>query len=157
MRRAMLLAAAMTIPVSGALLLGTGQAFAEGPNGKITCTTISGTTTGTITVSGCTDSGSATASSSTNPAPTASLATGGTITFTNSVTVTFSAPTLGSASPKKCPGYSKTGGSNNPSAETFDGNVTGNTAGLKPGGTFKGAVCISSTGTISALKPTKTT
>jgi hypothetical protein len=42
-----------------------------------------------------------------------------------------------------------------PSADKFTGNVTGDTSGMKVPGKIKGAVCISTTGVITALKPLK--
>jgi len=159
MRRALLLAAALAIPASGvAVGLTASQAFAKssGPNGKVTCTGINGTESGTVTVSGCTGSGSFSGSASTDPTSVATLAGGGTIEFTNSATSIFGAASLGTASAKKCPGYSKSNSAaENPSAETFTGSVTGGTAGLKVPGTYKGAVCLSSSGVITDLKPLK--
>jgi hypothetical protein len=145
MRRALLLAAALAIPVSGASVVAlNGQAWA---GAKISCTTINGTVSGTITISGCT--GGNTGGSS-NPTPTSSLATGGTIHWVSGSTTTFNQPTVKTVSAKKCPGYVK-GGSNNPSAESASGTVTADTGdGIKVPGKFKGEVCISSSGTITA-------
>ena len=70
-------------------------------------------------------------------------------------TTTISAPKLKSTSAKKCPGYVK-GGSSNPSAESFKATVTGDTGdGIKVPGKATGAVCITSSGAITALKPLK--
>ena len=146
MRRAILLAAALAIAVSGAsVALGSGgQAWAAAA--KITCTTINGTASGDITISGCT--GGDTGGSS-KPTPATSLETGGTIDWVSGSTTTFGSPTLVSTSAKKCPGYVKKG-SDNPSAEKFSGTVTADTGdGLKIPGKYKGAVCISSSGTIT--------
>jgi hypothetical protein len=147
MRRALLLAAALSIPVSGATvaLASGGQAWAAG---KISCTTITGNAASTITISGCT--GGNTGGSS-QPIPASALATGGTVTWVSGSTTTISAPTLTSTSAKKCPGYVK-GGSNNPSADKVSGTVTGDTGdGIKVPGKYKGAVCIASDGTVSAM------
>jgi hypothetical protein len=148
MRRALLLAAALAIPVSGAsIALVGGQAWA---GGSIKCTTITGTTTGTITISGCT--GGNTGGSSV-AMPTSSLATGGTVHWVSGSTTTIGAANLVSTSAKKCPGYVK-GGSNNPTADKVNGTVTGDTGdGIKVPGTYKGAVCIDPAGNITALKP----
>jgi hypothetical protein len=117
---------------------------------SITCTTITGTVAGTIVVSGCT--GGNTGGSS-KPIATSALASGGTITWTSGSTTTIGSPTLSATSAKKCPGYVK-GGSNNPTADKFAGKVTADTGdGIKVPGTDKGAVCISSSGSVTALKP----
>jgi hypothetical protein len=153
MRRAILLAAALALPISGAsvALASGGQAWA---GAKITCTAITGTATGTVTLSGCTGGNTGGAS---NPVPTSTLATGGTIPWVSGSSTTFGAPTLTATSAKKCPGYVK-GGSNNPSAEKFKGAVTGDSGdGLKIPGKYQGAVCIDSAGNITALKPTTAT
>lgn len=151
MRRALLLAAALAIPVSGAsvvALSGTAGAAV-----KINCTTITGNALTTITVSGC--SGGNTGGSS-EPVQSTALANGGTIDWVSGSSTTISKPTLTSTSAKKCPGYVK-GGSSNPSAEKFNATVTADTGdGIKVPGTATGAVCISSSGAITALKPLKT-
>jgi hypothetical protein len=148
MRRALLLAAALAIPVSGASVMALGTQ--AGAATSIVCTTITGTATSTITVSGC--SGGSTGGSS-KPANASTLATGGTIDWVSGSTTTISAPTLTSTSAKKCPGYVK-GGSSNPTADKFTAKVTADTGdGIKVPGSAKGAVCISSSGSITALKP----
>jgi hypothetical protein len=148
MRRALLLAAALAIPVSGASVMAVGTQ--AGAATKIICTTISGTASGTITVSGC--SGGNTGGSSV-PVTSATLATGGTIHWVSGSSTTINAPTLTSTSAKKCPGYVKKG-TNNPTAEKFAATVTADTGdGIKVPGAAKGAVCISSSGAITALKP----
>jgi hypothetical protein len=157
MRRVLMLVAAVAIPASGAFVaLSGGQAWAKtkGPNGKVTCTTITGSVTSTITVSGCTDSGSAVTGASTKPIEATSLATGGTITWIDGNTTTIAAPGTSSTSAKKCPGYSKTA-KTNPSAEKVVGSVTTDDAGLKLPGKFTGTVCISTSDQITALKPLK--
>ncbi len=150
MRRILMLAATLAIPVSGAALALTGtQAWAKAPkiNGKVTCTTISGNVAA-VTVSGCTDKGSANTGSSTETFSGTTLAEGGTITWINGTTVTFGAPTLVSTSAKHCP----VSGS---SAEKLSGSVTASTSGLKIPGTYKGEVCISPGEDLSAPKPLK--
>ncbi|HUA94695.1 MAG TPA: hypothetical protein VMB82_04125, partial [Acidimicrobiales bacterium] len=111
------------------------------------------------TISGCTDTGSATATQS-EPLTTASLATGGTVTWTNGKTSTFASPALVGIKAKKCPGYVKSTKKNpyngpEPSADKFSGEVTADTSGLKIPGKYKGEVCISSSGNVTALKPLK--
>jgi len=156
MRRILMLAAALAIPASGVALTLTGsQAWAKGgPNGKVTCTTITGSASGTITVSGCTDSGSADTGTGSEPIEGAELATGGTITWLSGKTTTINAPTLTSTSAKKCPGYVKNA-SSNPSADKVTGTVSSDTSGLKLPGSFKGEVCISQSGNVTAAKPFK--
>jgi hypothetical protein len=87
------------------------------------------------------------------PLAATALAAGGTITWTSGSTTTVGAPTLTATSAKKCPGYVK-GSSSNPTADKFTGKVTADTGdGIKIPGTDKGAVCISSSGSVTALKP----
>jgi hypothetical protein len=116
----------------------------------ITCTQINGTAA-SITVSGCT--GGDTGGGS-QPLSGATLATGGTIDWLSGGSTTIGAPTLVSTpNDKKCPGYSKTA-SSNPTGESFTATVTSDTGdGLKLPGSAKGAVCISTTGAITELKP----
>jgi hypothetical protein len=157
MRRILMLAATLAIPASGVALAMTGTqawAAAKGPNGKVTCTTITGNDTGTITVSGCTDSGSAVTGTGSEPIEGADLATGGTITWLSGKTTTINAPSLTSTNAKKCPGYVK-GASSEPAADKVSGTVKSDTSGLKLPGSFKGAVCISQSGNVTALKPFK--
>jgi hypothetical protein len=163
MRRVLMLAATLAIPVSGVALAVTGTqawAAAKGPNGKVACTTITGNDTSTITVSGCTDSGSADTGTGTEPIEAADLATGGTITWLSGKTTTINAPNLVSTSAKKCPGYVKSTkkdpySGSEPSADKVSGTVASDTSGLKLPGSFKGAVCISQSGAVTALKPFK--
>lgn len=146
MRRVLLMAAALAIPFAGLSVVAINGGVA-GAAVTIKCTTISGTATGTITISGCT--GGNTGGSS-QPTATTTLASGGTLDWVSGSTTTIAAPTLKSVSAKKCPGYVK-GGSSNPSAESAKGAVTGDTGdGIKIPGKFAGEVCISSSGTISA-------
>jgi hypothetical protein len=155
MRKILLLAAAVAIPVSGvSLALSSGVAGAAGPKGKTVCTSVSGTASTTVTISGCTDSNGANTGGGSQPISTPSLATGGTVTWLSGHTSTFGAATLVSTSAKHCPGYVK-GASSNPTADKFSGVVTADNAGFKIPGKFKGEVCISSSGVISAPKPLK--
>jgi len=148
MRRTLLLAAALAIPLSGASMVIAG-APAGAAATKITCTTV--TSSGSnITISGCT--GGNTGGSS-KPVAAATLAAGGTITWVSGSTTTISSPTLTSTSAKKCPGYVK-GASSEPTADKFKATVTGDTGdGLKVPGKAAGAICISQSGSITALKP----
>jgi hypothetical protein len=153
MRRFMLAAAALTIPISAVAATATlgGTAFAAV---TITCTTLTGTASTTITVSGCT--GGNTGGSSV-PLPATALALGGTISWTSGSTTTIAAPTLTATSAKKCPGYVK-GSTTNPTAEKFSAVVTADHGdGIKVPGKSKGAVCIGAGGVITALGPMKTT
>ena len=152
MRTRRMLGAALALAAGLALVSGGQAGAATGPKGKVVCTTITGTVSGTITVSGC--SGTANTGTQTQPIPTASLASGGTITWQSGKTTTISAATIVSKNAKKCPGYVK-GASSNPSADKFSGTVTADTSGMKVPGKYKGAVCISTSGNITALKPLK--
>ena len=157
MRRVLTLAVALAIPVSVSLVaLSGGQAFAKGgPKGKVTCSNLNGSvTSGFVTLSGCSDFNGATTGPGSHPISIAVLEAGGTITWDSGLTTTFSAPALASTNAKKCPGYVK-GASSEPSAEKFSGSVTADTSGMKVPGKYKGEVCISSSGNITALKALK--
>jgi hypothetical protein len=124
-------------------------AFAWTPS-SIVCTALSGNDTSTVTVSGCT--GGDTGGGS-QPLSAATLATGGTITWLSGGSTTISAPVLTTTSAKSCPGYVK-GAASNPLAEKFTANVTSDSGdGLKLPGAAKGAVCVATDGSITALKP----
>jgi hypothetical protein len=87
------------------------------------------------------------------------LAVGGTVTWVSGKTTTFSPATLVPAKPKKCPGYVKPPKNVTPPPEPtafkFSGAVTADTSGMKLPGKYKGAVCISTSGDITALKALK--
>jgi hypothetical protein len=156
MRRILLVAAALAIAASGLSLALTGgpASAASGPKGKTVCTSVAGTASGTVTISGCTDSKGANTGGASQPITTASLATGGTVTWVSGKTSTFGAATLVSTSAKHCPGYVK-GASSNPTADKFSGAVTASTAGFKIPGKYSGEVCISTSGNITSPKPLK--
>lgn len=150
MRRAFLLAAALAIPVTGVTTVALStQAWA---GTKIVCTSVSGSATTTVTISGCT--GGNTGGKS-QPLNGTALATGGTVTWISGSTTTLAAPTLVATSAKKCPGYVK-GGSTNPIADKASVVVTGdNGDGIKVPGKASGSLCIAHDGSVSALKPFK--
>ena len=152
MRRAVLLAAALALPLTGVTSVAlAGQA---GAATTIVCTSFSGNVTSTSTIGGCT--GGATGGGS-QPLNSSALAVGGTITWLSNNTTTLGAPALAATSAKKCPGYKK-GATSNPAADKISGAVTADVGdGIKIPGKFSGAVCISPTGAISALKPLKIT
>ncbi len=115
---------------------------------SISCTTISGSAT--LTVSGCTGGNTGGGS---QPLSAATLATGGTIHWLSGGSTTIGAPALVATSATHCPGYVK-GAASNPTAEKFTAAVTADTGdGLKLPGSAKGAVCVGTDGSISALKP----
>jgi len=144
MRRILLLAAALAIPVSGASVALSGVPAWAGVS--ITCTTISGTAATTITISGC--SGGVTGGSSV-PIVASSLATGGTATWVSGSTTTFGIPTLTPTSAKKCPDPTGT-------ADKLTAPITADTGdGIKVPGSAKGAVCIAKSGAVTALKALK--
>jgi hypothetical protein len=151
---------AMLIPatISGEVCIGTDGSITllktikvSWTSSNIVCTTLSGSASSTVTVSGC--SGGDTGGGS-QPVNAATLATGGTIPWLSGGSVTINAPTLTAASAKHCPGYVKNA-SSEPSADTFTATVTSDTGdGLKAlPGSAKGAVCIGTDGSITALKP----
>jgi hypothetical protein len=153
----------MLLPASanGAVCIGTdgtitalGDLTISWHPSSLACTTISGNATSTITVSGCT--GGDTGGSS-EPLTAATLATGGTIDWTSGGSTTIGTPTLKSSTGKKCPGYVKPAKGTTPAepiAESFTATVTADTGdGLALPGSAKGAVCVGTDGTITALKP----
>ena len=157
MRRALLVAAALAIPVSGVLLT-TSQAWAgkpKPPAGSTTCSGVNGSVdSGDIQISGCVDVKGADTGGGTPVMSFAVLESGGTVTLDSGATVTFGAPTIklgkGNAA---CPG-----GKSGSVTDSFKGTVTADTApgGFKIPGAFSGDVCVDNSNTdISALKPLK--
>ena len=142
---------------SGAVCIGTDGTIStlkevkfKWASSDISCTTISGSASGNITVSGCTGGNTGGGS---QPLTALDLATGGTITWLSGGSTTIGAPTLAATSATKCPGYVKNA-SSEPSAEKFTAVVSSDTGdGLKLPGSAKGAVCIGTDGSITALKP----
>jgi hypothetical protein len=161
-RKAGMSVAAVALASSGIVaLFAMPASAASGPKGKITCTTMSGSTgSGHIVISGC--SGSAvpgTGGASTSLSITL-LAAGGNVTWVNGKVTRFAAPALASAKATHCPGYVKSSKKHpysgaEPSLEKFSGGVTSDNTGLKVPGKFKGEVCISDSGSFSAAKPLK--
>src|ERR1700677_2361796 len=147
MRKILLTLAVLVVPLSAITL---GFAGTAGAAGKLTCTTITGSDTSTIVVSGC--SGGNTGGSS-EPVNAADLATGGTVDWVSGSSTTIAAPTLTSISAKKCPGYVKDA-SSNPAAESFSATVTSDDGdGMLLPSTGVGEVCVATDGSITALKP----
>ena len=164
MRRAFLLAAAIVLPVSvvSVVAFSGGQAVAKGgPKGKVTCTSMSGTETGTLTISGCTDTNATPGTGAgSHPFTTLTLETGGTVTWDSGATTTFGKPALVTVKATKCPGYVKSSKKHpytgsEPGAIKYSGTVTADTAGLKPNGKYSGEACLSASGSISTLKSLK--
>jgi hypothetical protein len=147
MRRALLMAAALAIPVSGLTVALSSPAGAS--SATIVCKTISGTApTGTSTISNC--KGGVTGGGS-QPLNTGTLAAGGMITWLSGSTTTLATPVTTATSAKKC----KVAGS---TADKFKAKVSADTGdGIKIPGVATGAVCVSPTGALSALKPLKIT
>jgi hypothetical protein len=156
MRRSLLLAAALAIPLSGALIGLTSNVAGAGV--KITCTNITGNDASTITVSGCT--GGNTGGKS-KPISATALAAGGTVTWNSGSTTHFNKPVLATAKATHCPGYVKPAKGQPqpafPTLEKFSGVVSADhgDTGLKVPGKFKGEVCVSKTGAITAAKELK--
>jgi hypothetical protein len=162
--RRVAMGAALALSVSSLALLGGGTAFAatpkpKPPKGKTTCSTMTGTATGTVTVSGCVDANGAVTGGGTAPLSVATLAAGGTVTWLSGKTSTFGTSTLADNKPTKCPGYVKVKKGQpavaEPSSFKFSGVVTADNSGMKVPGKFKGVVCISQTGVITAPKALK--
>ncbi len=148
MRRILLTVVAMLIPVMGVTLAVAGGTASAG-TAKLTCTSLSGSASGTITVSGCT--GGDTGGGS-QPLSALALATGGTIDWLSGSTTTISAPTLTMIAATKCPGYVKNAATN-PTAESFSANVTADSGdGMLLPATSVGEVCLGTDGSITALK-----
>jgi hypothetical protein len=153
--------AAVALAASGIVVLFAMPASASSrPKGKISCTTMSGSTgSGTITISGCTGTATPGTGGSSVPLSIAVLADGGPVNWVSGFTTTFAAPTLASAKPKHCPGYVKPSRTNpnpaEPTLEKFSGSVTGDNSGMKVPGKFKGEVCIDQSGNFSAPKALK--
>lgn len=121
----------------------------------LTCTSFSGNAASNITIGGCT--GGDTGGSSV-PMPATSLATGGTVDWVSGSSTTISAPTLTATNNKACPGYVKPPKTGPPPAEPTADNILATVTadsgdGLALPGSAKGAVCIGTDGTITALKP----
>jgi hypothetical protein len=153
MRRILLTVAAVLIPVAGISTLGM-AGTAGAATGKITCTTISGNASSTVTVSGCTGGNTGGSSEAMN---STDLESGGTIDWVSGSTTTISAPQLTTISEKKCPGYVKPTKTNpspsEPTAESFTASVTADTGdGILLPATATGEVCVSQSGSISDLK-----
>ena len=157
MRRALLLTAALIIPMAGATVAMAPSAFA---GAKIVCTTINGSATGTIIVSGC--SGGNTGGKS-MPISSAELALGGSITWQSGSTTTISKPSIVDEKATHCPGYIKSTKKNpyngaEPSAIKFTATVTADSGdSIKVPGKATGEVCESTSGAVTAAKALKTT
>jgi hypothetical protein len=141
------------VSTTGAITALKPLVYAWAPS-TLTCTSIDGSASSTITVSGC--SGGDTGGSSV--ALTAvTLATGGTIHWTSGSSTTIGAPTLVSSVGKACPGYVKPPKGTTPAEPTlekFTASVTSDSGdGLALPGSAKGSVCISPSGTITAGGP----
>jgi hypothetical protein len=141
--------AALLIPVAG-VSLGFAAGTAGAASLKITCTTISGTVSGDITVSGCTGGNTGGAS---EPAPALSLEYGGTTDWVSGSTTTVAAPVTTAVAATKCPGYVHGQTATNPSALSVVSAVTGDTGdGILLPATSTGEVCVTQAGVITALK-----
>ena len=151
MRRALLLAAAMAIPVTGFALATSPTAWA-GSHNKVVCSTLSGPLSN-LTIS-CT--GGANGTDSATGVNGSVLAVGGMVNFTNGDSITFGKPASGSTSAKHCPGYVK-GATSEPVATKFTLPVTADVGdNIKVPGKAKGAVCINNvSGNVSILKALK--
>jgi hypothetical protein len=147
MRRVVLTVTSLTLPFALVSVTLSGPAWAKTkPEKVIVYKQFSGTIAGTVTASGCngnTGGGS-------QPTNSSALASGGTITWKNSKTTTIGKPTITGITSPKC---KATGDS----ADSVTATVTADTTGLKTLGTLTSKVCITATGNISSLGPTKIT
>jgi len=139
MRRALLLAAAMTIPVSGAATVALGG-VAGAAGAKITCTSLTGSAATTVTIGGCTGGNTGGSSVAMNGTL---LALGGVVHWVSGSTSTFAAPTLTPTSAKRCadPLGTALKASTVVTADTGDG--------IKIPGKAKGTVCLARSGAVS--------
>ncbi len=158
-RRYISVGAVLALTLSMGVVTASGAWAASGPAGKTTCTTVTGTSTGTVQISGCLDAKGANTGGGSIPLPTGVLAAGGTVTWLSGKTTTVGTPALAATNAKKCPGYVKPvkgqPAPNNPIAFKTLTAVTSDTAGFKVPGKLKGAVCVSTTGNVTDLKPFK--
>ncbi len=110
-RKAGMSVAAVALAVSGVAVLMAGPASAKGgstaPKGKTTCTSITGTASTTVTLGGCTSTGTPGTGGSSMTIPTATLVAGGPVTWSNGDVTTFGPPSLSVSVGKHCPGYIK--------------------------------------------------
>ncbi len=150
MRRILMAAAAATalsVPVATVVVTsGSSPAFAAS---SLTCKKLTGTATSTVTISKCsplTKAEKKTYKSATGSS--ASLATGGTITWsTSGATTVIGKPTVTSPGQGRC----KKGSTE----EDATGTVTGGTAAVtNAGDTFAADVCVTSSGALSLVKGT---
>jgi hypothetical protein len=150
MRRTLLLIAALAVPLSAASMVVGANPASAAVVAKITCTKMTGNVSSTITVSSCT--GGHTGGKS-KPIAATALAAGGTLHWVSGGTTTIKAPTLTSVPATNCPGF-VAGGSNNPQADKFVAVVSADKGDhIKVPGQATGAICISHTGAVTALKP----
>jgi hypothetical protein len=137
-----LTAAAIAVP-SATVLAVSGSAEGAATH-SIACSGLSGTETGTVTVSKCLP---AKAGYTSVKGTSTKLATGGTLTWNNGKTTIVGKPKL-NLTGKACP--------KGDTEDTATGSVTGGTAAnTKKGDTFSASVCITKTGAISILKNSK--
>jgi hypothetical protein len=155
--------AAIALAASGVAVLFAGPASAKssGPKGKTTCTAMNGSTSSeSVTISGCSSTGTPGTGGSSKPLSILTLASGGPVDWVNGTVTAFASPALTSTNAKHCPGYVKppkgsTTTPAEPSADKFSGAVTSDNSGLKMPGKYKGEVCISQSGVITAAKALK--
>ena len=138
MRRMMLVVAALAIPVAAATV---GLAGSAGASAPVSCTKVTGTTTGTLTFKGCGTLGK-------GSAPAASLGTGGTITWKGkkSGTTTFSV-TVSSPGQGGC----KAGSTEYDATGTVSADTSGK---VGVGSAVSGRACVDASGNVTLVKHT---
>jgi hypothetical protein len=145
MRRVLLAAAALAIPISGVVVGFSSPAFA-GKKVTITCKSLSGTETAAV-LSECTGGNTGGSSGALN------LASGGTIDWVSGSTTTVGTPSAAFPSSKKCIKMYGAGSE----AVAVKAAVSGDTGdGIKVPGTISGSVCING-GNVLPYKPVKIT
>lgn len=149
MRRVLLAAAtavALSVPASVALVGSATPAFAAS---SITCSSLTGTITTTVTVKTCTVPKADKRTYASASGSASSLAEGGTLTWsTSKATTIISKPTLTSPGQGRCASGS--------TEEDAVGTVTGGTAVVtKVGDVFSADVCITAKGKITLVSGTK--
>jgi hypothetical protein len=137
---------ALSIPLTAATV---GFAGTAGAVSKITCTSLKGTITGTVTIGACTPSGGPGYKTASGSA--ASLAGGGKITWkTSKATTTIGNTSAKQVTPNKCPAGS--------TEYAFTGKVTAaSTKGVgipAKGDAVSAKACVSAAGNITILKGT---
>ena len=148
-----LLTLAVIGAVSVSVILGAFSGNQAWAAGLIRCAAINGNLSGTVALSGC--SGASNTAGGSQPFSTTALLNGPSVSITwlSGKTTTLQRTALQSVrNARRCPGYVK-GAPVEPSAKIYEGRVTADTSGLMVFRGYKGGVCISTSGVITAFRP----